>query len=108
MIPPRDGRVNGQLIENEQPEDRIKCSVQALRQENPEKDDRKTTKASEPPFLQARYSPGKVVVLKTTSRFFRSNPENNESRKTTTFEESGSYRPQEKMSERLKIQYICV
>ena len=37
MIPPRDGKVNDQLIENEQPEDRIKCSVQALRQENKEK-----------------------------------------------------------------------
>ena len=79
MIPPRDGKVNGQLIENEQPEDWIKSSIQPLRQENPEKHDRKTTKASEPPFLQARYSPGKVVVLKSTSRFFRSNPKNNES-----------------------------
>ena len=78
MIPPRDGRVNGQLIENEQPEDRIKCSVQALRQENPEKDDRKTTSlAKQRLWKKTRQTPS-----------FEGGPQNNESRKT--LEESGS------------------
>ena len=91
MIPPRDGKVNVQLIEKEQPEDRGKCSVQALRQENPQKHNRKTRKASELVFLQACYSPGKVLVLRMTGcSFHEAIPQNKEFRKTTTLEETGS------------------